>query len=84
MGHEPPGIYDLPHLDFHFYYISDSDRMAIPAGQLFPVAPQFLPPDYSQPGPTVPMMGRHSEDLTSPELRKYIRVWILLETGDLP
>lgn len=52
-GHEPLGIYDLPHFDFHFYYISDSERMGIPANETFPVASQSLPVDYSQPGPTV-------------------------------
>jgi hypothetical protein len=67
QGHEPPGVYDLPHFDFHFYYISDSERMAIPANVTSPVASQFLPAGYSQPGPTVPMMGGHSEDLTNPE-----------------
>ena len=67
QGHEPPGIYDVPHFDFHFYYISDSERIAIPAGQTFPVDPQFLPANYGQPGPTVPAMGGHSFDLTSPE-----------------
>ncbi|MCC6587636.1 MAG: hypothetical protein IT168_13145 [Bryobacterales bacterium] len=66
-GHEPPGVYDLPHFDFHFYYISDSERMAIPANATSAVAPQFLPAGYSQPGPTVPMMGGHAVDLTSAE-----------------
>jgi hypothetical protein len=66
-GHEPLGIYDLPHFDFHYYYISDAERMAIPANETAPVSPQFLPSDYSQPGPTVPEMGGHALDLTGPE-----------------
>lgn len=66
-GHEPMGVYDVPHFDLHFYYISDADRMAIPANQTVPVDPQFLPPNYSQPGPTVPMMGGHALDLTGAE-----------------
>jgi hypothetical protein len=67
QGHEPPGVYDLPHFDFHLYYISNADRMAIPGGQTSPAAPQFRPANYSEPGPTVPMMGGHSEDLSGPE-----------------
>jgi hypothetical protein len=66
-GHEPMGVYDLPHFDLHFYYISNADRMAIPANQTFEVAPQFLATNYSQPGPTVPMMGGHALDLTGAE-----------------
>jgi hypothetical protein len=67
QGHEPPGVYDVPHFDFHFYYISGSERMAIPGGQPVTVAPQFLASGYGAPGPTVPAMGGHSEDLTGPE-----------------
>jgi hypothetical protein len=67
QGHEPPGVYDIPHFDFHYYYISDAERMAIPGGQPVTVAPEFLAPGYSAPGPTVPAMGGHSEDLTGPE-----------------
>jgi len=33
-GHEPEGIYDLPHFDFHFYIIPSEERMNIP-----PLAP---------------------------------------------
>jgi hypothetical protein len=28
-GHEPPGIYDLPHFDFHFYTIDNAARLAM-------------------------------------------------------
>src|SRR5687768_12247168 len=28
-GHEPPGVYDTPHFDFHFYTIAKSERDAI-------------------------------------------------------
>lgn len=67
QGHPPPGVYDVPHFDFHFYYIPDSLRTTIPGGVLSSVPSQFLLAGYSQPGPTVPMMGGHSLDLTSPE-----------------
>lgn len=29
MGHMPPGIYDTPHFDLHFYLISNDERTAI-------------------------------------------------------
>ena len=78
QGHPPPGIYDVPHFDFHFYYIPDSFRATIPGGQVSPVAPQFLPAGYDQPGPTVPMMGGHASDLTSPEFngQKFTQTFI--------
>ncbi|MBS1566007.1 MAG: hypothetical protein JST39_16585, partial [Bacteroidetes bacterium] len=37
LGHEPAGIYDRPHFDFHFYMISEADRTAIPD---YSVSPQ--------------------------------------------
>ncbi|RIJ50727.1 hypothetical protein D1614_02020 [Maribellus luteus] len=72
MGHEPPGIYDLPHFDIHFYTISNEHRMEIP-----PMAPPYLdpapdamyiPPMHMELEGLVPQMGAHWVDLTSPEL----------------
>jgi hypothetical protein len=35
-GHEPAGVYDKPHFDFHFYTISETERNAIdPANPLY-------------------------------------------------
>ncbi|CAM3500270.1 hypothetical protein POKO110462_05890 [Pontibacter korlensis] len=70
-GHEPDGIYDVPHFDFHFYTITNQERMAIlPENEEelnnFP-DPAFLPEDYVQAG-AVPFMGMHWVDSTSPEL----------------
>ena len=31
-GHPPPGIYNLPHFDLHFYWINKQEREAIPGG----------------------------------------------------
>ena len=31
-GHEPPGVYDLPHFDVHFYIIPSAERMGDRAG----------------------------------------------------
>jgi hypothetical protein len=71
-GHEPPGIYDVPHFDFHFYTISLAEQMAIPPppGGKFSVYPPagYLPPSYVIPGGEVPMMGKHWLDPSSPEL----------------
>ena len=32
QGHEPPGVYNLPHFDVHFYIVSVAEREAIVAG----------------------------------------------------
>lgn len=81
-GHEPPGIYDIPHFDFHFYVISLDERNAIePSDPLFQAKADHLPaPEYVAPGflnlppppapaSAVPMMGVHFSDLSSPELQ---------------
>jgi hypothetical protein len=73
-GHPPPGIYDLPHFDFHFYKITEEEQMAIPVynpqtAALFDAPPPagYLPSGYI-PGPGgVPQMGKHWLDVTSPE-----------------
>lgn len=76
MGHEPPGIYDRPHFDFHFYVITQAERMAIdPTDPLFaqkamntPLA-EYIPTGYVTPPPAaaVPFMGVHWIDPKSPE-----------------
>lgn len=74
-GHEPPGIYDRPHFDFHFYRVPQSVRASIdPADSAFqrkaakfPEA-AFIPARYVAPAPeAVPFMGVHWIDPTSPE-----------------
>lgn len=74
-GHEPVGIYTIPHFDLHFYMISSAMQHAItlddPKGDNLP-GPAMLPAGYITPpnvapGRTVPMMGRHWVDPTSPE-----------------
>lgn len=80
-GHEPQGVYDVPHFDFHFYRITLDQRNAI-----VPSDPDFaakasnvptgdsVPPFYVVPGPpadvAVPQMGVHWSDVRSPELQK--------------
>ena len=82
-GHEPPGIYDEPHFDFHFYTISREERASIvPSDSLFQKKAEMLPaesqrpPFYAMaappgaPAPAVPLMGVHWIDVRSPELQK--------------
>ncbi len=74
-GHEPPGIYDRPHFDFHFYTISDAERRTIvPSDPRFGAksanepAEDFVPAGYVRFPGAVPLMGAHWGDMKSPEL----------------
>ena len=71
QGHEPTGVYDVPHFDFHFYSISSSQREQIGPNDTiqFANAPaaQYQPPMYFQTPGGVPQMGAHWIDLLSPE-----------------
>jgi hypothetical protein len=40
LGHEPEGIFDVPHFDFHFYMISNQERLSIT-----PLAPTEMDPE---------------------------------------
>ena len=74
QGHEPPGIYDLPHFDFHFYTISLEKRNTIdPSDPLWAQkannvpAAEYIPTNYIPAGPpgvapaeiAVPRLGVH-------------------------
>lgn len=73
VGHEPPGIYDKPHFDFHFYDIAVAERNAI-----VPTDPQYAPkaghypaPDYVPAGylsPTILSGGAPPEALAVPRM----------------
>lgn len=73
-GHPPPGVYDAPHFDFHFYLISPEQRDRITAkgedlarAHKAPV-PGFMPEGYLLPeGTEVPRMGAHAVDPAGPE-----------------
>lgn len=83
-GHEPPGIYDKPHFDMHFYMITEAERNAIvptdpawaqkagnlPSTEFMPQG--YLPPNVLAGAPpeavAVPRMGMHWLDPQSPEL----------------
>lgn len=70
-GHEPLGIYDLPHYDLHYYTTSEADRLAITPWDTVKAAispsPDHFPAAYFPAG-LVPQMGVHWIDGTSPEL----------------
>ena len=71
-GHEPMMVYDLPHFDFHFYFMSMVQRDAItPLDSVEfnkPLEPQYLAPMYLETPGGVPRMGAHIIDLLSPEI----------------
>lgn len=72
-GHEPAGIYDVPHFDFHFYMVPMSEVMQIPPYAQNPApfdrnpAAVYLPAGYVKNPGGVPAMGAHWSDPTSPE-----------------
>lgn len=83
-GHIPPGVYDLPHFDIHFYIEPIEKIYAIGAGPCgpelarcdqFKIATRPLPsnymhPDYKNVDAVAPAMGNHLIDPTSPEFHK--------------
>ena len=84
-GHEPPGVYDVPHFDVHFYTASKAERDAIDPAALgaaaYAAKSAAAPPAAQVPGGfaalaapgaapvAVPRMGVHWSDLSSPELQ---------------
>ena len=85
IGHEPAGVYDLPHFDFHFYTVPVSVRNSIlptdpnfaTKAAAFPAenqrAPFYIdaatPAQITPAQATVPEMGLHWLDVRSPELQ---------------
>jgi hypothetical protein len=75
VGHPPPGVYDVPHFDFHFYLVSSAERLKVrfksesesgdpsqqPPAELLP-AGYILPP-----GTAVSAMGVHAINPASRE-----------------
>lgn len=67
-GHPPPGVYTVPHFDFHFYTMAEEDVEDIG----FSDDPTLLPAEQTPPGYipdhiVVPGMGLHWFDSTAPE-----------------
>lgn len=68
-GHEPPGVYDLPHFDMHFYMITPQEKMQITdpdKAEILP-SPEYWPENYVPTPGFVPMMGKHWLNLLSNE-----------------
>ena len=83
FGHEPAGVYDTPHFDFHFYAISKAEWNSIdPSDPNYAANASnvptgaYVPPFYIIPGPpaviAVPHMGVHWVDVRSPELQNLL------------
>lgn len=68
-GHEPPGVYDIPHFDMHFYMISEEAKMQMTDPQKAEIlpAPEYIPENYVPTPGFVPMMGKHWLNLLSNE-----------------
>jgi hypothetical protein len=91
-GHIPPGVYDLPHFDVHYYIEPIEKVFAVepgPCGPEFvrcdqfelatkPLPPNYMNPDFKNVGAVAPAMGNHLIDQTSPEFngKKFTRTWI--------
>jgi hypothetical protein len=73
-GHEPVGIYDKPHFDFHFYSSTPEQVDAIGPYEVDSVkfnnvpGDGYLPENYVNTGHSFPKMGAHWVDVKSPEL----------------
>ncbi len=69
-GHPLPGIHDVPHFDFHFYTISQTERDGIvPVPDTVKLNPSYIPTTYiGSPMEVVPRMGWHLLDSLTPEL----------------
>ena len=67
-GHDPVGIYTVPHFDFHFYYVDEATQGSVTPGiDTAAVDPQYVPQDYVSGVVAVPNMGVHFIDTTSAE-----------------
>ena len=86
-GHMPPGVFDLPHFDFHFYTVPQGDVEAInvadpdfatkadnlPTGDYLPPAYAVgKPPSAAPSSVAMPGMGVHWQDLLSPEYQRVL------------
>lgn len=82
-GHAPPGIYDLPHMDFHFYIANEASVRAIGTGSCGffidcehfkratqPVTGKYVDSRHVSVDAAVAAMGNHLVDTTAPELAK--------------
>jgi hypothetical protein len=91
-GHIPPGVYDTPHFDVHFYMEPIAKIFALRSGPCGPelmncdqfaiakrpVPSNYVHTDFKDVDGVVPAMGNHLVDLTGPEFQKqpFTRSWI--------
>lgn len=91
-GHIPPGVYDVPHFDVHYYIQPIAEALAVAAGPCGPehvrcdqfavgrkpLPSNYMNPDFKDVEAVVPAMGNHLVDLTAPEFHKqgFTRTWI--------
>jgi hypothetical protein len=91
-GHIPPGVYDVPHFDVHFFMERIENVFALQAGpcgaELMrcdqfeiarrPVPDGYMHADFKDVEGIVPAMGNHLIDLTGPEFHgePFTRSWI--------
>jgi hypothetical protein len=91
-GHIPPGVYDVPHFDVHFFMERIEKVFALQPGPCGPelmrcdqfaiarkpVPANYMHPDFKDVEGVVPAMGNHLIDLTGPEFQKqpFTRSWI--------
>lgn len=71
-GHPPENVYNVPHFDFHFYFISEETRKSITCqgadAQVCTKQPDATElAEFYVPGDAVPQMGWHWADSRSPE-----------------
>lgn len=91
MGHMPPGVYDKPHFDVHFYMNENSERLRIrtgPCGELVNCddyqlgkklpAQRYYPAKYQDTDAVAPAMGNHLINTDGPEFngRPFTHTWI--------
>lgn len=82
-GHDPPGVWNLPHFDFHFYSVGREAIDQIRTGPCpifidcedlkratLPVPAKYVHPDHISVNAAVSMMGNHLIDSKTPELGK--------------
>lgn len=73
-GHEPVGVYDVPHFDFHFYTITKDERLTVTGAQADKakecraVEAELIPAGYINTQMSVRRMGNHWIDAQTPEL----------------
>jgi hypothetical protein len=63
-GHPPPGVYDKPHFDVHFYTVDSATQMAVMPGYDSVTNSALYPAGYVSDHQSVPAMGVHYVPVT--------------------